>query len=130
MNAVKLKFKIDSLESAPSELQVQLPISGKIIRKIPGNDRPDYYLAKLDKTLIWTCDENNKHEISNVVVCSRYKGQNLSPQMKDHAIALAYVIDDSLLEDRILKFKKIKYMAKGLASATSKSIRRLVKVKR
>ena len=123
MNAVK--FEIKHLDIAPDELHYQLPIAGKIIRKIPGADRPDYYLAKLNKTIIWTRDNGSTEEISNIVVCSRYKGQQMSPNMDNLAIAIAYVTDNSLLDDAILAFKKIKYAAKGRVNAATSKFRKV-----
>ena len=123
MNAVK--FEIKHLDVGPVELGYQLPISGKIIRKIPGNDRPDYYLAKLNKTIIWNCDNGTTTEVSHIAVCSRYKGQKLAANMNGLAVAIAYVTDQSVLEDYLLSFKKIKYAAKGRIYASTSKLRKV-----
>lgn len=124
MNSVK--FQINHAEQAPDEFRLQLPFSAKIIRQIPGNDRIDYFLAKLEKTLVWTSPKDGStKEIRNIVVCTRYKGQQLNPKMSNMGVAVAYVIDSSLMNDPILRFSKIKYMAKARATAISSKLRKV-----
>ena len=115
------KIEISTIEQGPKELELQLPIKAEVIREIPGKDRPDYMVAKLESPIFWVDKAKNINtEISNFVICSKFKGQKVDNSMKDLTIAIAYVIDDSLEDDKILNLKKCKYMAVAKASAKSK----------
>ena len=88
---------------------------------MPGKDRPDYILAKLDTSLLWVDKKKGVNkEIDFVVLCAKYKGQSVNNSMKNMIVAVAYVIDNSIEKDSKLNFKKCKYMAVAIASSTSK----------
>jgi hypothetical protein len=114
-------IEITSISKGPDELTYQLPISAKIIKQIPGKDRPDYFIAKLEKSIVWVnkSDSENK-EISHIVLCSKKKNQDVSKDMKGVIIAIAYILHDSVLTDSKLNFKKCKYIAVGTANAVKK----------
>jgi len=114
-------IEITSIEKGPRELELQLPISAEAIKELPGKDRPDYILAKLESSILWVNKEKEiNKEIDFVVLCAKFKGQSVTSSMKDMTVAVAYVIDDSIEQDVMLNFKKCKYMAVAIASATSK----------
>ncbi len=114
-------IEITELEKGPEELKLQLPVKATAIKQIPGKDRPDYIIAKLEKPVIWVDKAKDKAtDITYIVVCSRYKGQNVDKDMENMKVAIAYVTDDSLATDNILSFKKCHYVAIGKATGRSK----------
>tara|TARA_R110002096_G_scaffold303080_3_gene498031 strand:- start:5447 stop:5821 length:375 start_codon:yes stop_codon:yes gene_type:complete len=115
------KIEISTIDQGPEELKLQLPIQAEVIREIPGKDRSDYMLATLVSPVFWVDKAKGINtEISNFVICSKFKGQKVDSSMKDLTIAIAYVIDNSLENDKILNLKKCKYIAVAKASAKSK----------
>lgn len=115
------KIEITSIEQGPNELQLQLPIKAEVIKQLPGKDRADYMFAKLESPIFWVDDAKGINtEISNFVICSKFKGQTVDSAMKDLTIAIAYVIDDSAEFDNLLNLKKCQYIAVAKATAKSK----------
>lgn len=115
------KVEITEITKGPKELTLQLPISAEALKELPGKDRPDYVLAKLNSPIFWV-DEKKKinQEIKFVVLCAKFKGQSLKSGVKNITVAIAYVIDNSIEKDVLLDFKKCKYIAVGVASGISK----------
>lgn len=115
------KVEITSIEKGPKELELQLPINAEAIKELPGKDRPDYILAKLESSIWWVNKEKEiNKEIDFVVLCAKFKGQTVDSNMENMTVALAYVIDDFITEDGVLNFKKCEYIAVARASALSK----------
>ena len=48
-----MRLTITSVDYNPPELTDQTPFSLAIMRRIPGPDRPDYWLGHLDAPLRW-----------------------------------------------------------------------------
>jgi hypothetical protein len=114
-------IEISSISKGPKELTYQLPIAAKVIQQIPGKDRPDYFVAELEKSIFWVDEKKNINtEISYVVIASKKKSQSVESSMKDVILAIAYVTDESVLSDTTLSFKKCTYIADGVASAQKK----------
>ena len=115
------KIEISVIEKGPKELALQLPINAEAIKELPGKDRPDYILGKLETPIFWVDKKKDiNREIEFVILCAKYKGQKVDNNMKDMTVALAYVIDNSIEHDSILNFKKCKYVAVAKASSTSR----------
>jgi hypothetical protein len=85
---------------------------------IPGPDRPDYWLAALSKP-IHTVWDNDNWEISHLVLAARWEGTAIATGAMHLPLALAYVLDQSLLRDAQLDFSKCKYVAIALGSDTT-----------
>lgn len=109
-----MRLSITSVDHAPAELDAQTPFTATILRQLPGRDRPDYFLAALDRPLKWKTDAGET-AITHLVLCARWVGGALSPSMRDTPVNIAYVTDASLLEDAKLDFKKCFYAAIGTA---------------
>lgn len=116
------KVEITSIEKGPSELNLQLPINVEAVKELPGKDRPDYVLAKLESPILWVINKEKgiNREIDFIVLCAKFKGQSVTSSMVEMTVALAYVIDNSIQKDVMLNLKKCKYIAVATASATSK----------
>jgi len=113
-----MQFTITSVDYSPPELDEQLPIIIELIREIPGDDRPDYWLASLARPIRWNSD-NVDRSVTHLVLAARWQGTRIEPGVENLPIGLAYVNDDTLLDDSRLDFNKCKYVAIGIASDTS-----------
>lgn len=114
-------IEISDILKGPEELSYQLPIQAKILRKIPGKDRPDYYIVELEKSVVWI-DQNKgiNAEVNYFVVGTKKKSHTIANDMKNVLLAIAYVRDESVIDDSKLDFNKISYVADGRASAKKK----------
>ena len=101
-----MKVKLLDCDYAPADLPEQLPIICEVIRKIPGEDRPDYYLVRCEKEIKY-----NKYTIRYLVIAPRFMGQELRENVDEIALGVAYVGNISLLEDNVLDFNKCTYVA-------------------
>jgi len=117
-NSVCLKmpvtFTVTGADYAPEDLHDQTPLKARLIRQIPGPDRPDYWLAELDRPVTWRRGSTERR-ITHLVVCSRHEGTVISEDMAGLLIGIAYVTDQSVLEDEVLDFGKCQYVAIGTA---------------
>ncbi len=102
----ELKFKLIDCDYAPQDMENQLPITFSIIRQLPGSDTNDYWLAKCEKPIKYG-DKN----INYIVVGCRYVGSKLGKGVGNIALNVAYVIDESLLDDTNMNFEKCEYVA-------------------
>lgn len=88
-----------------------------LIRAIPGDDRPDYWLGEV-RTRIRRVVENQTKEVTHLIVASRWEGTEISPGVENLPVNIAYVTDSSVLHDEHLDFAKSAYVAIGRASDT------------
>lgn len=125
---------VTHFDVAPPELEWQLPLNGELYRLMPGSDRPDYSLFVLERPLHFYPPEGfdlgrvdagqqvqdrkgrTMVRVHAMLLCSRFVGQQLHPGMKDLAVNLAYVIDNSLARDPEVDFGKIEFAATGFLS--------------
>jgi hypothetical protein len=110
-----MNAEIRSVDYAPPELDAQLPIRARLVRQVPGPDRPDYWLAELESPLAWR-EGSNTTAIRWLVLASRYEGQSLSAKRSSVVVAISYVIDESQLDLARLDFSKCHYAAIGEAA--------------
>lgn len=114
-------IEITTISKGPDELSYQLPIQAKVVKQIPGKDRPDYYLAELEKSVFWIDEEKDINtEINHLIICTKKKSQAVSNEMKNVLLAIAYVLDESVTTAPKLDFRKCAYIADGNASAQKK----------
>jgi hypothetical protein len=122
---------VTRFDTAPRELEWQLPLEGELYRLIPGPDRPDYSLLVLERPLhfypapgfdLGRVESEQRVEdrkgrpmvrVHALLVCARFVGQQLHPGMRDLAVNIAYVIDNSLARDEVVDFAKIEVAAVG-----------------
>ncbi|MEH3142847.1 MAG: hypothetical protein PGN37_22335 [Mycobacterium kyogaense] len=113
------------LPYAVPELQIQLPITGKVIRQIPGPDRSDYFFVRLEKPIKfhpgagfdWTRTQSEFRGqdqdgsflwIYAGVVCSLFTGTQLHAGMRQLPVRLALVVDNTLGRDETLSFEEVR----------------------
>src|SRR5215831_12016724 len=104
-----MNVTVESVDYAPEDLYAQTPFSAAIIREIPGDDRPDYWIATPSSPLQWLHD-NHQIVIAHLVICARWAGTRIEPGVEHLPIGIAYVTDNSLIEDRHLSLSKCKYI--------------------
>jgi hypothetical protein len=109
-----MKINVTSVDYAPPELEGQTPFHVELLRKIPGSDRPDYWLGVAAQPIRWL-KEGREVQVTHIVVSARWQGTQIGPGMKQMPIGIAYVTDSSILDDSFLDFKKCAYVAIGVA---------------
>ncbi len=87
-----MELTVTSVDYAPPELSEQVPFKIKLLRVLPGGDRPDYWLGELTEPLFWLKDHRRIH-IDHVVVCARWQGTQIAPFVQHLPIGIAYVTD-------------------------------------
>jgi hypothetical protein len=101
---------------------------------MPGSDRPDYSLLVLERPVHFypaegfdlgrvepeqrVQDRRGRRmvRVHAMLLCARFVGQQLHSGMRDLAVNLAYVIDNSLARDAVVDFAKIEFAAVGFLS--------------
>jgi hypothetical protein len=113
-----MELAVTVVDYAPPELNEQVPFKIKLLRMLPGQDRPDYWLGELAKPLFWL-KANHRIQIDHVVVYARWQGMQIEPRVQHLPIGIAYVTDPSQVAADTLDFDKCQYVAIGLAHETS-----------
>jgi len=113
-----MQLAISSVDYAPEDLYGQVPIVAQLIRELPGDDRPDYWLACVARPIRWIAD-NIERSITHLVLAARWQGTRIEPGVEHLPVGIAYVTDATLLDDSRLDLKKCAYVAIGVASDTS-----------
>ncbi|MDR1449931.1 MAG: hypothetical protein LBI84_06995 [Propionibacteriaceae bacterium] len=135
-------FTLDALTLGPGDLSAQLPAHFRLLRILPGPDRPDYVLARLTRPLAF---QTNRAElacsnlspervdprfvvrppdaagrlalsIALVVMAARLVGTQIVHGVQGLGVNFAYVIDGSLYDDQQLDFSKCVYVGVGFVS--------------
>lgn len=109
-----MKLRITEIDYAPEELYSQLPLEVTLVREIPGTDRPDYWLAHLDKPIFWIRN-GTETLIAHLILCARYQREGIRPGVGSVTIGIAYVLEETVFSEAILDFKKCHYAAIGIA---------------
>jgi hypothetical protein len=110
-----MQLTITSVDYAPEELHEQVPLVVDLLRRIPGEDRPDYWIGAARTPIRWVVDSHSR-EVTHLVVAARWEGTAIGPGFRNLPIGVAYVTDPTLLEEDRLDFAKCRYVAIGIAS--------------
>ena len=110
-----MRLIVKSVEFAPEELHDQVPFVVDLIRRIPGPDRPDYWLGAVVLPLEWWVD-GEERSVQHVVLAARHAGTRIEPGVRDMTVGIAFVTDSTLLEDREFDGAKCEYVAIGMCS--------------
>lgn len=123
-------FVLTRLDIGPAELEAALPLRAEALRVLPGSDRPDYLLARFERPLKYrtpvgfdlnradpnlrgTDEQGDFVIVQGIIVCARFVGQGFRSGMRDLAVNIAYVIDNSAANDASVDFSKLEYVAVG-----------------
>jgi hypothetical protein len=109
-----MKINVTSVDHAPPELESQTPFQLELLKKIPGSDRPDYWLAVAAQPIRWL-REGREMQVTHIIVSARWQGTQIESGMGQIPIGIAYVTDNSVVNDSFLDFKKCAYVAIGSA---------------
>ena len=110
-----MRFSITGLDDSSEDLDGLLPVKGSILRQIPGPDRPDYHLAAVDSPFEW---KKEKKKISHIILAGYLEDTVVSPTMRGMGVGIAYVLDDAVLSDATLDFKKCFYAVIGFVDGS------------
>lgn len=113
-----MELTISSVDYAPEDLYDQTPFSVKVLRELPGEDRPDYWLCELRKPLNWSKDGQNR-KATHIVLAARWQGTKIQSGIHDLPVGIAFVTDASLLNDSRFTMSKAAYASVGIAHDTT-----------
>lgn len=114
-----MQLTITLLDEASPELEAQLPLVVELLKKLPGPDRPDYWIGALMSPLRWK-DGGEARECTHVALCTRVRGESIEMGMRSRALEIYAVTDRSLLFDGLCEPGKRRYAAIGFADETSR----------
>src|SRR5262245_60751091 len=106
-----MQLMIDGLDG----LETKGPIVITLLRQIPGDDRPDYWLALTSEPINWV-SRNHQRSISHLAIAARWQGVPIVAGADNVPVYIAFVTDDTLLDDAFLSLNKCEYVAIGKAS--------------
>ncbi|HEU0207007.1 MAG TPA: hypothetical protein VFQ74_10005 [Pseudolysinimonas sp.] len=123
-------FVITRLDAGPDEFSAVLPVRARVIRAMPGSDRADYVLCYVERPIPFrppagfdlarvhpeaiTRDARGELiSVQGIVICTRLLGETFRSGMKDLAVNIAYVIDNSLTREPSVDFGKLEFAAIG-----------------
>jgi len=115
-----MQLTVKGVDYAPKELSEQVPFEVRLLRQMPGSDRPDDWLGSVTPSLRWVVD-GVEREVTHVVLASRYVGQAIRPGAVDLVVGISYVTDPSLLDDVQLTLAKCAYVAIGVCRESGAS---------
>ena len=123
-------FVITRLDVGPDEFSAVLPLRARVIRVMPGSDRADYVLCYAERPIPFRppagFDLSRVHPdaitrdargeliaVQGIVICTRLVGETFRGGMRDLAVNIAYVIDNSLTREPTVDFSKLEFAAIG-----------------
>jgi hypothetical protein len=109
-----MRVTIAELDDAPDDLRAQAPFAVKLSRRLPGPDRPDYWLGRLNRPIRWRHEERERL-ITHVVLAAKLVGQRIGVERKLR-VGILYVTDQSQVEDHTVDLAKCSYVAVGMAT--------------
>jgi len=132
------RFRITRFDVGPADLAAQLPLEATMLRFLPGPDRPDYFLARLDRAVLWRTttaalasagadpaavvagggvtagDGSVTISTSLIVGAARLAGEQLHNGMVDLGVNLALVLDPAVEQAERLELDRCAYVAVAL----------------
>ena len=110
---------IKSVDHAPDDLDEQLPIRGRLVRRLAGRDRRgrDCWLAELVTPISWTND-GIVRTITHLVVAARWEGTSIEPGAKI-PVNVSYVTNDAILSSVVFDSSHTEFVAIGTAKIQS-----------
>ena len=103
---LEIKLKISKPETCCEDFSAFFPIDIRLLWKIKGHDRPDYYFARPESPISY-----NGGTYNHLVLSTHDEKDSLIGFLKPIAAHIALVTDDSALEDASLNSVKIENVA-------------------
>ena len=116
-NDSDIRFEIINADFGPEDLEEQLPIRITVLRQLPGPDTPNYWLVKCDRPLNW---KERDCDINYLIVGCRFEGTKMEKGASMLALNVAYVTDESILNDERTSFDKCAYVAICVANGVER----------
>lgn len=108
-----MRVKITSVDHCPDELYEQAPFEAVLLGEFSGTGD---WLAALPKPIRWFSD-GTETSVRHLILSARWMRTRIGRGIRDMPVNISYVVDETLLADAGLDFKKCKYLAAvGLAS--------------
>ncbi len=106
---------ITSVDYAPESFEAAVPITIKLLRQLPGPDRPDYWLGELEVPFEYVADEKLL-KAKYFIVSARWQGTQITPNAENLPINIAVLIDETQLYASQIDFAKSKFIAIGFVN--------------
>ncbi|HEX9391162.1 MAG TPA: hypothetical protein VF928_07605 [Usitatibacteraceae bacterium] len=110
-----MRLTITSVDHAPEKFHAITPIEVRLIRRLPGPDRPDYWLGEVLKPFEYMVDAGTL-VARHFILAARWQGTQIEPKVENLPINIAVVTDDSQLTELCVDFAKSNFVAIGLAN--------------
>lgn len=110
-----MRLAITSVDHAPDEFHAATPIEVNLVRRLPGSDRPDYWLGEVLSPFEYTTDAGTQ-VARHFVLAARWQGMQIEPNAENLPINIAVVTDDRQLTESLVDFGKSNFIAIGLAN--------------
>ena len=108
-----MRLLVMSVDHSPEELYDQVPFVVELRRQLAGEDREDYWLGTVVVPLEWWVD-GEECAVRHVVLAARHAGQCIEPGVRELAVNIAFVTDQTLLEEARLDMAKCRFVAIGV----------------
>jgi hypothetical protein len=111
-----MRLTITSVDHAPTDLADQVPLSVALIRPLASSDprRAGSWLAEFDHAVTWVSEGDVATTVTHAVLWPRWKDTRIGAGAKSLGVGIAYVADDSLLQDEALDLAKVHFVAIGI----------------
>jgi hypothetical protein len=110
-----MQLAITSVDHAPEEFHAATPIQVKLLHRLPGPDRPDYWLGKVLVPFAYTTDTGTL-VAAHFILAARWQGTQIESNAENLPVNIAVVTDDSQLTESCVNFAKSNFVAIGLAN--------------
>lgn len=110
---------IDRFDALPSGGYEPMPV--RIIRRLNSEDGAEYWLGELQKKIVYKKDGRTM-TVKYAVVAPGWQGLSFADSFEDGRVNVAYVTDETLLQDKSMVFAKADYVAFGSGRVTPKIV--------
>ena len=115
----RVNFLISSVDHEPDDLSGQLPLRGRLLRRIVGPPRrPEYWLAEVAAPVSWTRNGVTR-AIRYLVLTARWQETAIAPGAKI-PVNIWYVLDDSVLGSESFEPSQAEYVAIGTVKVSGR----------
>jgi len=109
-----MKAVVRSVDYAPNDLYAQVPFGATLTRALPGPNRDDYWLARLDHPLRYA-GGGTEREIKHIILASRYVGESIHRSVGRVVVGITYVLDEAQIDLPAVDMSRCLYAAIGEA---------------
>jgi hypothetical protein len=109
-----MRAVVRSVDYAPDDLYAQVPFGATLLRALPGPNRDDYWLGRLDRPLRYAKGGSDR-EITHIILASRYVGESIHPTVGRVVVGITYVLDEAQVGLPAVDMTRCLYAAIGEA---------------